>query len=282
MAQDKKDAIQRERENVNVLVDELTLFDDDLMSRVFDKNIEATELVLRIILGRNIKVISVDGQDELKNPEIDGRNITLDVHAIDTNGEEIDIGVQGNSEGAHVRRARYHSSVIDAHMLREGESFKKLKDSYVIFIYKHDKFKKGLPLYHIDRYVRETNQLFDDGSHIIYVNGNYKGNDEIGKLMNDFHQTNPENMQYAALAKGVRHYKETEKGRGNMCEAVERYARQYAKEHAEEYAKEYVMHEKAVSTKNLMENMKLTLDQALDAMGIKGDEREAIIKEIQK
>ena len=36
-----------------------------LMSRVFDKNIEATELILRIILGRDIKVISVDGQDAL-------------------------------------------------------------------------------------------------------------------------------------------------------------------------------------------------------------------------
>lgn len=32
------------KENVNELVDKLTLFDDDLMSRVFDNNIEATEL----------------------------------------------------------------------------------------------------------------------------------------------------------------------------------------------------------------------------------------------
>ena len=53
------------KENVNELVDKLTLFDDDLMSRVFDNNIEATELMLRIILGRNINVISVIGQDKL-------------------------------------------------------------------------------------------------------------------------------------------------------------------------------------------------------------------------
>ena len=155
-------------------------------------------------------------------------------------------------------------------MLEEGEPFKKLKDSYVIFIYRHDKFKKGLPLYHIDRYVRETNQFFDDGSHIIYVNGNYKGNDEVGQLMKDFHQTNPENMYYAALAQGVKHYKKTEKGRENMCEAVERYA------------KEYAVKEKIISVKNLMDNMKLTLEQALDALGIKGEERKTIIKEIEK
>ena len=77
--------LDQEKEVVNILIDELTLFDDDLMSRVFDKNIEATELVLRTILGRNIKVISVDGQDEIRNHEVGGRNITLDVHAIDVN-----------------------------------------------------------------------------------------------------------------------------------------------------------------------------------------------------
>ena len=60
--------------------------------------------------------------------------------------------------------------------------FCSFKDSYVIFIYKRDKFQEGLPLYHIDRYVRETGKLFEDGSHIIYVNGNYKGDDEIGYL----------------------------------------------------------------------------------------------------
>lgn len=277
MAQKKNKNFKQDNTAVNKLVDGLTLFDDDLMSRVFDKNIEATELILRIILERDIKVIRVDGQDELKNHEVGGRNITLDVHALEENGEEIDIEVQGNAAGANVKRARYHSSMLDSRMLREGQDFKKIKNSYVIFIYRHDKYKKGLPLYHIDRYVKETGELFDDGSHIIYVNGSYKGNDEIGRLMADFHQTNSEHMHYMTLAQSVKHYKETEEGRGQMCEAVEKYAEEYAKE----YAKEYAINEKMISVKNLMENMKLTLEQALDAMGIQGDERTMIAERLQ-
>lgn len=277
MAQKKNKNFKQDNTAVNKLVDGLTLFDDDLMSRVFDKNIEATELILRIILERDIKVIRVDGQDELKNHEVGGRNITLDVHALEENGEKIDIEVQGNAAGANVKRARYHSSMLDSRMLREGQDFKKIKNSYVIFIYRHDKYKKGLPLYHIDRYVKETGELFDDGSHIIYVNGSYKGNDEIGRLMADFHQTNSEHMHYMTLAQSVKHYKETEEGRGQMCEAVEKYAEEYAKE----YAKEYAINEKMISVKNLMENMKLTLEQALDAMGIQGDERTMIAERLQ-
>lgn len=59
-----------------------------------------------------------------------------------------------------------------------------------------------------------------------------------------------------------------------MCEAVEKYAK--------EYAKEYAVREKMIAIKNLMENMKLTLDQALNALGIQGDERKLIISEWQK
>ena len=121
-------------------------------------------------------------------------------------------------------------------------------------------------MYHIDRYVRETGKLFEDGSHIIYVNGNYKGDDEIGHLMQDFHQTDPDNMHYKELSQGVRHFKEVEEGRDTMCEAVQEYAKT----------------EKAELVENFMKNMNLTLKQALDAAGIQGEEREAIIQLLQK
>ena len=59
-------------------IDDLTLFDDDLMSKVFDGNIEATELLLQIILERkDVKVVRVKGQVELKSPYPGGRNIKL-------------------------------------------------------------------------------------------------------------------------------------------------------------------------------------------------------------
>ncbi len=97
MAENKSSKVMQDYEKVNRLIDGLTLFDDDLMSRVFDKNIEATELILRIILGRKITVIRVNGQEEVRNAEVGGRNITLDVYALDENGQEMDIEVQGNS-----------------------------------------------------------------------------------------------------------------------------------------------------------------------------------------
>ena len=217
----------------------------------------------------NIRVITADAQEEMRSPIVGGRDITLDIHAIDENGEEIDIEVQGSSEGAHVRRARFHSGVMDSRMLKETDPFKILKDSYVIFIYKHDKFGKGLPVYRVERVIKETGEDFNDGSHIVYVNGNYRGDDAIGKLMEDFRATSSTGMNYKELADGVHHFKETEEGRDIMCESVKKYAEEYAAD------------SKVEMVKNLMKNMKLTLEQALNATGITGKERAMITKQLQ-
>lgn len=260
--------------DLDKIVNGLDLFDDDLMTLVFTDNIPAVELVLSIILERNIKVTSVETQEEFRNHKINGRDVTLDVHAIDTDGSEMDIEVQSNSKGAHVRRARFHSAAIDSRMLKEGKSFKSLQDSYVIFIYRYDKFSAGLPLYRIERKVLDTNENFNDGSHIVYVNGTYKGHDKIGKLIEDFHAKSSAEMHFAELASGIRHFKETKKGRGIMCEKVQRYAKKYAKQ--------YALDCKIQDIINLMENEKWTVERALSALGVKGKEREYIIKKLQE
>ena len=88
-------------------------------------------------------------QKPLKN--IQGRSLILDVDAVDQNGTEIDIEVQGERSGAHPKRARMHSSMLDSNALLPGENFTELPEIYVIFITSDDYFEKDLPLYTVDR-----------------------------------------------------------------------------------------------------------------------------------
>ena len=253
------------------IVEDLTLFDDTLMSKVFDKNIEATELLLRIILERDdITVISVKGQEDLRNPYPKGRNLKLDIHAVESAGEEFDVEVQRNVRGSHIRRARFHGSMMDTRMLKEKQEFKELKDAYVIFICQHDKFKQNKPIYHVDKIVRETGEIFDDGAHIIYVNGRYRGDDAFGKLAHDFNCKKSKNMFYKPFADGVKHFKETEKGREIMCESVQRYGEKRRIDTLVD------------NVKLMMKNMKCSLEDALNALEVTGKERTIITKQLQK
>ena len=90
-------------------------------------------------------------------------------------------------------------------------------------------------MYHVERTVQEAGTLFGDGSHIIYVNGSYKNdNDPVGKLMHDFRCTSAADMFYQELADPVRHFKETEGGRSQVCKAVEEFSEKIAVERANE------------------------------------------------
>jgi hypothetical protein len=220
-----KKQVLKDSRTIEQIVDDMNLFDDNLMSMVFDGNIEATELLLRIILKRDdITVVSVTGQRVLKSPVVGGRNVRLDILAKDSSGKFYNVEVQRDSKGAHIRRARFNSSMMDTRMLKEGKDFPQLQDSYMVFITQTDVFEHGLPIYTINRRFEETGEPFDDGSHIVYVNGSYRADDALGRLMHDFHCKDSQDFYYPALAKSVRHFKEQEGGRKIMCDAVKEYA----------------------------------------------------------
>ena len=79
-------------------------------------------------------------------------------------------------------------------------------------------FRKGLPIYHIERKIEETNTRMNDGMHIIYVNAENQQNTDLGRLMHDFQCTNVEDMYYDRLKEHVRYFKEDERGIRSMCE----------------------------------------------------------------
>ena len=151
------------------------------------------------------------------------RSIKLDIQAEDVHGRLMDIEIQRSDRGSGVRRARFHSSMIDRTLLSKGEDFEDLVDTYVIFITENDKFGKGVPLYHIERRIKEMdNALFGDGAHILYVNGEYRNLEHpVGSLMHDFNCKDAKDMVNPLLAEEVRYLKETEGGQSQMCRLLE-------------------------------------------------------------
>ena len=112
--------------------------------------------------------------------------------------------------------------MIDRTLLEKGDDFESLVDTYVIFITEQDRFGAGLPLYHVERKITELNDaMFGDGAHIIYVNSRVKDDTKLGRLMQDFTCTNPNDMNYPVLAQRVRYFKEDTKGVATMCRAFE-------------------------------------------------------------
>ena len=229
-------------------IKDLRLMDDDFFSEALDGKTKAVEYILNTVLERNdIKVKSMKAQVEYKSAT--KRSIKLDIQAEDVHGKLMDIEIQRSDRGSGVKRARFHSSMIDRTLLSKGNDFEDLVDTYVIFITEKDKFGMGIPLYHIERKIAEMdNALFGDGAHILYVNGEYKNLEHpVGSLMHDFNCKDAKDIVNPLLAEEVRYLKETEGGRSQMCRLLEEM-RNEAAEKAKAEGKAEGNHEKAVST----------------------------------
>lgn len=266
---DTKEQMDLKRKETLEAIRKLCLLDDNLMTLVFDRNIEATELLLNVILRRNdLRVLDVVAQREYKNPMPGGRSITIDIYAVDRNDKVYDIEVQRASEGADVHRARFHSSMIDTKMLKAGQEFKEIHDSYVIFITANDVIGAGCSLYHVNRIIEETGAYFNDGSHIIYVNGSYKDdNDPVGKLMHDFRCLSSVDMFYPILAKQVKYFKETEGGQEIMCQVFEDLAEKRVTEEKKAFARRLIARGKQ-TLEEIAEDAELPIEVVRDLAGL--------------
>ncbi len=71
-------------------------------------------------------------------------------------------------------------------------------------------------------------------AHIRFVNGEYRGDDELGKLMHDFHCTNPDDMFYDELREAVSYFKKEPEGVNAMCEIMREFERESRNKEREE------------------------------------------------
>ena len=197
------------------------LIDDTFFDAHMDGNIEAMQLLLNTFFHRNdIIVKEVVTQKSANN--LYGRSARFDVIAVDSDGKIYNCEIQRANEGANPKRARFNNSLIDSREINKGTKYKDFPEIWVIFITENDIFGAQLPMYHVERSVIELNKPFEDAAHIIYVNGEYRGDDDMGLLMHDFFCTDPAKMHFPELAKRADFLKHNNKGVKAMCEIMQK------------------------------------------------------------
>ena len=220
------------RDDVRKLLSKFILMDDDFM-RVVLKDIRCTEYILQTILKKpRLRVKEQVLQEDLKN--LQGRSVILDCFCTDESGAVYNIELQNKRYGASPLRARYHAGMIDMHILKAGENFNRLPESYVIFICRKDALKENRQIYHVKRIIEESGNTFPDKAQIIYINTEKSSDDELGRMIKDFYTEDPKEIRSAVLARRIAELKipsKAEKGEdAEMTTYYDRLKRQWKKE----------------------------------------------------
>lgn len=105
-----------------------------------------------------------------------------------------------------------------------------MPDVYLIFLTKFDIFREKHTIYHMERVIKETGTVVENGTHEIYVNTAIDDGTEIAKRMQYFKKSTGVHQKFQKLSNRVQYFKESQKGVTEMCELVEEYAKKYAEE----------------------------------------------------
>lgn len=226
----------REKEKVTVSDEKLKEaikkfkpIDDTFMRFLFKKNRDLLQYVITVILreiGFEFNVLKYNTQESF--PSVNGsKSCVLDLFAQSTDNKFCAIEIQKDDAGAVVLRASFIQNVVGSNILKKGQKHKNTPYSFIIFITKNDFFKSGLPYEVIRRRTSSDLKTVKDRSYIIYVNSSYRNSStELGRLMHDFNQSDPDSMYPGIMKDSVYRAKNNERKVNEMCDVMKELMRE--------------------------------------------------------
>ena len=209
----------------------MTMFSDCLMFHVFNGAPDVVEHMLRIILGIPLHVTRVHVEYALKFNT--GTGIRMDVHALDDEKRHYNIEIQSNTAGASIERADYNGAAMKVFFSKRKKKKRWIPRTIVIFITSNGYNCHGQPFY---RYSLrgQCGEETGVGTVIIFVNGLWRDDSDLGRMMHDFGCADPKQMKDAVFANRVAYVKSDKLVRRSMDEYE---ARKYRKAEKSGYKK---------------------------------------------
>ena len=153
---------------------------------------------VELLLGVKVKRVDYPVLEKAIKPFYTTKGVRLDVYLKDED-KVIDVEMQAQPQDALGKRIRYYEAMVDMDCLMKGDDYPELKESYVLFICKHDPFEEkkgkpfGLPRYTFRNICQENNlvNLDDKSLKVIYnANAYEKEKDDKIRALLRFVQTN--------------------------------------------------------------------------------------------
>ena len=137
----------REKTNNQTEWEKLGISNDFLFGKVMQDAKLCKELLQIIFPDMKIDHIEYPALQKTINMDADAKSVRLDVYIVDNKGTVYDIEMQMADTKELPKRTRYYQAMMDLEKIDKGQSYKKLKKSFVIFICPFDLFNEGRHLY---------------------------------------------------------------------------------------------------------------------------------------
>mgnify|MGYP003339990709 CR=1 FL=1 len=137
--------------------EDLTITDNFMFCKVMS-DVELCREVIETLLSIKIERLEQVHSEHTLNPDVLSKGVRCDVYVKDSDNV-YDIELQMCKKSNLALRSRYYQSVFDVDTLEMGESYEKLKMSYIIFLCPFDYFGGEHPVLTFENMARENSLI---------------------------------------------------------------------------------------------------------------------------
>ncbi|WP_288322792.1 Rpn family recombination-promoting nuclease/putative transposase [uncultured Selenomonas sp.] len=261
---------------------DLTITDDYMFKLIMSYKRICKHLIERI-LGIEVKDIAyIENEYPLKSTH-ESKGVRLDVFVADAAGSRFVLEMQVRNYGAREigRRSRFYQMTIDFDFLTTGEAYKDLGDAYVIFFCPFPLWGGARRVYTFENTCREDKELtLQDGMTKVFLSSAGKPTDDIDPEVNDFLNymngilgDSPFIREIDEEIRKLKENGEKEELYMNFLMSINDDLIEARAEARKEGRAEGTEKTQISALKNLMKNLNLSLEKAMDALGIPSNDR---------
>ena len=219
-AEELEKLIQLDKQEIIKKLQSLKPIDDLFFAVIIEDKVFCQELLQVILDDPNLIVEYTNTQEEIRN--LEGRGVRLDAYCKLGNGKHVNIEIQKADHDDHVRRVRYHTSLLTNQYTKKGSLFKDIPDVIVIYISTFDLFHLNQSYYKIIRQVQfldgsiHDSEIAQNGTTEIYINTKIDDHTKIARLMKLFVDNTTKSSEFPNMERIKQRYQKTEEGGSKM------------------------------------------------------------------
>ena len=249
-------------------LEEFRLLDDTFMRAVMKDNLPLAQRVLRVITGiEGLELVREETQRDLKR--VGGsHSVILDVFGEGPEGTQYDLEVQ-RGDDLDPLRFRYYGSSMDVDFLESGKDYSLLPQRWVVIVLESDPDGSDRATRTYCYTEKDDGRPYGDGTFFLYANAAYRGDDELGRLMADFCESDPDKIRDDLVRKRVKYLKRDPKGVAEMCRISEEIYNEGVQDGIEQGARDRLLD----NVRSLMETVGWTAQEALERLKVPAAEQ---------
>ena len=105
-----------------------------------------------------------------------------------------------------IYKIQWYEDYKTMQFIKDNTDYSLIPDMIFIVLMEKDSFNDKEAVYEMIRHIKGTDEVLDDGLKILYINGEYKGNDKLGDYIHDFICDDADDMRIDSIKEAVKYF----------------------------------------------------------------------------